>query len=379
MNECEIRTFYKRLVDYYCRVTDDDPDDAAVFDPRDHRDDLAWLIDVPLFVDEDRIHRLHDIVVTPIFQPYAKTPTGSTEGQTTTGEIEAGGGVDGELTTGAVEALPGASLSGSLNGTARMSTTESEQQTYTLTQQPQRQLAQVVIQYLRDGGSDDSESDSEGFGGTFERFEEFDNFADYADEFVGETDGSPGTPRDLVVLELPGRRASDSNGGPFATALVPTAAEFADGAVVPLYDRLDLGRERPPRYPQRELSWAELGNHYEKVREDDGDDTGDEVGESVEGARNAYWQWFDEHFDPKAVIETIEEAGEEHGRVRWIDFRLPYTDEGKTLHLHVQGRERYSTGTFAYNLVKRGYEHGLTLVGTVKSEPDMDVLAVYEH
>jgi hypothetical protein len=38
----------------------------------------------------------------------------------------------------------------------------------------------------------------------------------------------------------------------------------------------------------------------------------------------------------------------------------------------------YDTGTFAYNFIKRGYKHGIRLVGTLKSEPDMNVLAIYE-
>ena len=29
--------------------------------------------------------------------------------------------------------------------------------------------------------------------------------------------------------------------------------------------------------------------------------------------------------------------------------------------------------------IKRGYKHGIRLVGTLKSEPDMNVLAIYER
>ena len=39
---------------------------------------------------------------------------------------------------------------------------------------------------------------------------------------------------------------------------------------------------------------------------------------------------------------------------------------------------RFSLGYFAYNFIKRGFKHGLRLVGTLKSEPDMNVLAIYE-
>ena len=67
-----------------------------------------------------------------------------------------------------------------------------------------------------------------------------------------------------------------------------------------------------------------------------------------------------------------------HGRIRWIDYRVPLTKDGDTLHLHISPTETYDTGVFAYNFIKRGHKHGLRLVGTLKSEPDMNVLAIYD-
>jgi hypothetical protein len=75
---------------------------------------------------------------------------------------------------------------------------------------------------------------------------------------------------------------------------------------------------------------------------------------------------------------AVEKASAELGRIQWIDYRVPVTAEGDTLHLHVCAEGKFDTGVFAYNFVKRGYKHGLRLVGTLKSEPDMDVLAIYE-
>lgn len=75
---------------------------------------------------------------------------------------------------------------------------------------------------------------------------------------------------------------------------------------------------------------------------------------------------------------VVEEAAAENGRIRWIDYRVPLTEDGDTLHLHLCPSGNYDTGTFAYNFVKRGYKHGLRLVGTLKSEPDMNVLAIYD-
>jgi hypothetical protein len=38
----------------------------------------------------------------------------------------------------------------------------------------------------------------------------------------------------------------------------------------------------------------------------------------------------------------------------------------------------YDTGVFAYNFVKRGFSHGLRLVGTLKAGTDVNVLAIFE-
>jgi hypothetical protein len=51
---------------------------------------------------------------------------------------------------------------------------------------------------------------------------------------------------------------------------------------------------------------------------------------------------------------------------------------GDTLHLQVCPSGKFDTGTFAYNSIKRAYKHALQLVGTLKSDPDMDVLAIYD-
>ena len=46
------------------------------------------------------------------------------------------------------------------------------------------------------------------------------------------------------------------------------------------------------------------------------------------------------------------------------------------MHLHLGARGKYDTGVFAYNLVNRTFKHGVRLVGTLKSEPDLNVLAI---
>ena len=80
----------------------------------------------------------------------------------------------------------------------------------------------------------------------------------------------------------------------------------------------------------------------------------------------------------KLAPSIVEQAAKEHGRVRWIDFRLPLNKDGDTLHLHIYPAEKYDIGSFAYNFIQRGYKHGLRIVGTLKSEPDVNVLAIFE-
>jgi hypothetical protein len=75
---------------------------------------------------------------------------------------------------------------------------------------------------------------------------------------------------------------------------------------------------------------------------------------------------------------VIEEASQRHKRIRWIDFQVPIGDEGETLHLHVVPGGRADAGVFGYNFVRRAFKHGVRLVGTLKSGPDVNVMAIYE-
>ena len=108
--------------------------------------------------------------------------------------------------------------------------------------------------------------------------------------------------------------------------------------------------------------------------------------------RNRYWQWFAQKFDERdekgklkgkadrKALEIVESAVTGPHSVAWIDYRVPLNKDGPPfLHLHVAGRGEYDTATFAYQLIARGFKHGLRIVGTLKSEPDLNVLAVFER
>jgi hypothetical protein len=170
-------------------------------------------------------------------------------------------------------------------------------------------------------------------------------------------DGIAEVPRQLVFLDLPGQCAAKASG--VQTKLIPIAAEFENGKIVPFFTtlRAKSGENPPSEYPESQ-------------------DIADPA--QLQADRKKYWQWFAKNFQIQASIHAIEAGTVANGRMRWIDFRLPISDDGDTLHLHISPAGRYDTGVFGYNFIRRGFEFGLRIVGTVKSDPDMDVLAIYD-
>jgi hypothetical protein len=149
-------------------------------------------------------------------------------------------------------------------------------------------------------------------------------------------------PRALVFLDL----SEDLK-------FIPAAAELAQGNVVTFYDRL-----------------------LRAFQKDHQDKPPDRSKPGVTGEQ--YWNWYRERYKATPALEMVERVISDGGRAQWVDFRLPIGEDGSTLHVHINGRGQYDTGTFAYNLVKRGSKHGIRMIGTMKSEPDMNVLALYE-
>ncbi|MEZ9540147.1 hypothetical protein AB4160_18415, partial [Shewanella sp. 10N.286.51.B8] len=160
------------------------------------------------------------------------------------------------------------------------------------------------------------------------------------------------SPKPLCFFELPAK-----------TCLIPTAAEFDDGTVAPLF--IDL----------REALTTDDGrpsNKYPEIQ----DVTNEE---ELLQKRKEYWDSYSKYYCATKAMQCIEAAAKKHGKIKWIDFRLPVAASGETLHLHIVANEEYHTGTFAYNFVKRFYKHGGKVVGMLKAEPDLNVLAIYEN
>lgn len=332
-------------------------------DEEDLPEGLYWLVDTPLFIDENRIDRYHDIVVNPLTESvYQEVKTGREESESSESTAGAEGNATaegkGKLGKGLLEMLASGELRGSLSigGYYERTRAEGKTEHFALTPTAPRQLAEITIYYDE-----------------FEKDRIFINQSP-TDEAWRNEDSISETPRQLVYLELPSDQEAASNDNIVETKLVPVAAEFEDGAVVPVYETLiekihDRIIDKASKGEREDIT--AIMSYPERSDYDDVD--------ALEEHRHRYWDQFREHFRPKQAMEVVEEAAREHGRIDWIAFRLPLGTEGKTLHLHIEPNGKYSNGTFAYNFIKRGQKHGLRLVGTMKSEPDMNVLAIYER
>jgi hypothetical protein len=155
------------------------------------------------------------------------------------------------------------------------------------------------------------------------------------------------SPRMLAFIDVPPE-----------TMFLPQAAELDGGSVVTFFSALTekLGRDRgsrPAAYPA--------------------------TATTDEGARqrDAHWKWYADHWNTDEVVKAVEEVVGGGGRPRWIDYRMTFAT-GEDLNLHVDAHGDYDTGVFAYNLIRRGWRFGLRIVGGLKSQPALNVLAIYE-
>lgn len=306
--------------------------------------EFGWLADSPLFIDGAQVERFYDAVVRPEGSIGTTTLTVTTAAATAfSGNIGAEASVSPtDLLTSLATVLPfiKAEIKGNLDAGAEHNETEESERTVELhpITNPQRQLVQLTLHYLINNR---------------DRLFFVHNPAE-------EPWRAPHTitaiPREIVFLNLPSQTEAAALNLP-ETKLIPAAAEFQGGKIELLYNQLRShdGRTTPPQYPERAPS-------LDALRE----------------ARREYWKWFDDHFSATQAMQVVEAAAREHGAIRWIDYRVPLTKAGDTLHLHIVPAGIYDTGVFAYNFIKRGYKHGLRLVGTLKSEPDMNVLAIYD-
>ncbi|WOJ88381.1 hypothetical protein RZS28_11075 [Methylocapsa polymorpha] len=286
--------------------------------------ELGWLRDAPMFIDRQAIEGIYDAIVRPTYHDGTVTLTAS-EAQKSALERKMGVSFKAML----APFLPfnaEAGAAGEIKKSTEKTDTTGGQITFHPISTPQRQLEQLCVFYLL---------------GAPERLEFVRTLAtgNWLDpKWISKT------PRGIAFVDLPP-----------GIPLIPTAAEFTNNKVITLFDQLlAKSGERPPVYPEARFD------------EDRGSD------------RKDYWDWFRTNFSATRAMAIIEQAASENGRIRWIDYRLCVDGAGGTVHLHVCPQGDYDTGVFAYNFVKRGMKHGLRLVGTMKQEPDMNILAIFE-
>lgn len=333
---------------------------------------LLWLADAPLFIDREQVERFYDAVVRPDAKNGQVTLQVTEEKASSISTKVAGDAslklsAKGKISPGALlqflsEILPflktevelGAEAQAKAGGEAGHQRSKKMVEGGSVTlfpiETPERQLEHLALHYL------------------INHTERICFVSDTRDAEWRSPEVVSRVPRMLVFIDLPGQEQALAAGLP-ETRLIPTAAEFGNGEVVPLFMELTADNgARPPAYPEIKA------DEYRRV----GIEDRQAMVRGLAGQRKEYWAWFEANFNAKRAIEVVEKASALRGGLRWIDFRVPLTPEGDTLHLHIAPSQSYPTGTFAYNFIKRGHKHGLRLVGTLKSEPDMNVLAIYE-
>lgn len=284
---------------------------------------LAWLADVPLFIDRPRVASFYDAAFRPAARAVRLDISASQMKQ-----MEKSSGVS--LGVSLPAWFPW--LRFETTGDAGRNSTTGEQQQESISLEAvdnaERQLVELSLHYLVNLPSRVAIHDS-----TQSRFP-------IESEIIA-------SPRMIAFVDAaPGVK------------IVPQAAELDNGQVQTFFSELASRLHHPggkpaPTYPD------------------------DVSGNDGQRQRDAYWDWFDSAWNPDVVVQVMEDVIKAGGRPRWIDYRV-YFAAGERLYMHVAGHGEYDTGVYAYNLVKRGWRHGLRIVGTLKSKPAMNVLAIYE-
>lgn len=296
---------------------------------------LLWLLDAPLFIDESQVNAFYDAVLRPDYERASITLSNSITKDTTIG---------GTATVGAnIPWLGKAEVEGSVDHSSGRESGRNS--SYTAVSNAYRHLLALALHYAAPPAlqprliivstTDGGESKAVDAAG-----KDVSNLWLHK-EFVR------ALPRALVFLDLPPQ-----------TKLIPAALELTDFKVRVMADELATRlskqvKEYPPDYP---------GSN---APEDD---------------KDRYFDWFHDHGNDRIALKVLEDTVNDKS-VSWVDFNVrvqkPPTT-GRYLHLHIAARGHYDTGVFAYNLITRAFNYGVRLVGTLKSGPDLNVLAVFD-
>ncbi|MGX4656177.1 hypothetical protein ACWCHM_21055 [Micromonospora sp. SCSIO 07396] len=288
---------------------------------------FSWLADAPLFIDRDQVSAFYDAVVMPEHETgkiTLSTRDIRVSRSSTSGKLGARIGTRDLLAS----LFPFLDAHVALEGThGREKSTQAEQgdsiELHPI-RNPHRQLLQLALHYaahLPDRV-------------TFVQDQSWLDDLDRA--YVRDS------PRALVFVDLPAGQA-----------IIPLAAELATGRVIAVFDDLVAEISRtvrtlPPHYPATEDP----------------------------ATRREYWRWFSDNYSAIAAMNVLERGIGDGGPVQWVDYRVHLND--RSLQLSLRGRRSFETGIYAYSMIRRGNQHGLRIVGTLKSGPGLNVLAVFE-
>jgi hypothetical protein len=284
--------------------------------------DLSWLADAPVFIDRQQIGAFYGAVVGGEFRAIQLQVSARRTEQL---ERSAGGSVNAGLSA----LFPGLKIEVGAETRRTKSRGRQEGQSIVLepVESPSMRLVQLTLHYM--GNQPDRIC-----------------VVTRGTEVPGDEDISA-SPRMLAFIDVPP-----------GTMFLPQAAELDGGRVVTFFDALverlrqDRG-SRPAAYPASTMT-------------DEG-----------RRQRDAHWKWYADHWNTDEVVKAVEEVIGDGGRPRWIDYRMTF-GTGEKLNLHVVAYGDYDTGVFAYNLIRRGWRYGLRIIGSLKSQPSLNVLAIYE-
>jgi hypothetical protein len=286
--------------------------------------ELLWLSDAPLFIDDLQVNAFYDAVLRPDYELTSVALGNSISAETTVG---------GSVSMGAAFPFIG---SAQLEASAEYARTNGRTTDRTLTpiSNSYRHLLTMALYYL--GRAPDRVMVSET---NALKFREGETPEWLADAFILDV------PRPLVFLDV-------APGTEFMPAALETTGEPVNVVADKVAEQFKARDVLPKVWPGSK---------------------------STPEAKHDYFIWFKDNFDVELSLKAVEAAAGS-GNLEWIDFNIPLgTNAEVFMHLHFDARTNYSTSVFAYNLIRRGFNHGLRLVGTLKTGPDLNVLAVFEH
>ncbi|MGZ8284874.1 MAG: hypothetical protein ACXW27_16290 [Allosphingosinicella sp.] len=310
------------------------PSRTALREALSRHPQLWWLTDVPMFLDEPSVDRLHGAIVQPEYvllqsQETAQRSRGTTEVDELQASLE--GSIPAFLKIGTQAKISSGTTTGQ---------SAAQQLTKQFIYSSEQRLQEIVVAY-------------------WEKRPERVLFAIAGEGELISLTGATLTWRDAEALtDLPGPRPLLFFELPSRSAILPMAGGTVEGRTILLAEKLierlaKTGRVIPP-FPN----------------DDDPD---------AAARKDAHWAALVEQYHNWSALEVIEEGFGSGHRIEWIDYRLKLPSRDKPVHIHFAPRGQVATGAFAYNFVRRGYKVGLRIVAQLKKGCDMNALALYER